>query len=78
MTKKTLVKWLESYGEYLRLSLFLTVAVWTVSITFGSEKLDEDVVIKYVIALFILNPAFLALMSELLDFFDDNSPRFKF
>lgn len=73
MTKKTLVKWLKCYAEYLRLSLFLTV-----SITFGSEKLDEDAVIKYLVALFILNPAFLALVSELLDFFDDNSPRFKF
>lgn len=78
MSKKTLIKWLGSYAEYLRLSLFLTIAVWSVSVAFGTEKITEDTVIKYLVALFILNPAFLALVNELLDFFDNNTPRFKF
>jgi len=74
----TFTRLLKCYAEYLRLSLFLTIAVWSVSVAFGAEKITEDTVIKYLVALFILNPAFLALVNELLDFFDNNTPRFKF
>jgi len=74
----TFTRLLKCYAEYLRLSLFLTIAVWSVSVAFGTEKITEDTVIKYLVALFILNPAFLALVNELLDFFDNNTPRFKF
>lgn len=71
---------LRRYWGYLKLSSFIVASAWFIVALKNvgqSKPIFDETAVGYIIALFVLNPALIAMADEFIRLFDDNNPRFK-